>query len=290
MNYFELYPGDYLKDTGRLTLLDHGAYLRLMLEYYATEEPLPADHAELFVIVAAVSSAEKAAVRKVADRYFPVGADGLRRNARADAEIAKAQRRINTARQNGSKGGRKTEPSGNPAGSETGTQWDTQRDTQRDTRRGTQPGTHSGEALQTPHAIQPIGYSSHAECSDSARAGTDAGLACRLMREAGCLTTNPSHPKLAEVLSAGGTPQALADTVREGLARNPPVSEPFRWALSTLLGRLAESRTPGAPHAPRPQAGRVSLADQSAAAAAERRRAAGPALDVIDGTATRLAG
>jgi uncharacterized protein YdaU (DUF1376 family) len=137
MNYFELYPGDYLRDTTRLSLVEHGAYLRLLMAYYAEEQPLPADEAELFVIVSAVSAADKAAVRKVASRFFPVGDDGLRRNGRADEEIEKAQRRIAISRENGSKGGRKKNPTGNPTGNPA----------------GTQQGTRSGEALHTPHAI-----------------------------------------------------------------------------------------------------------------------------------------
>lgn len=105
MNYFELYPGDYLRDTTRLTLVEHGAYLRMLMAYYAEEKPLPSDDAELFVIVSAVTAADRAAVRKVADRFFPILADGLRHNLRSDEEIAKAQRRINAARANGKKGG-----------------------------------------------------------------------------------------------------------------------------------------------------------------------------------------
>lgn len=87
MNYFELYPGDYLRDTTRLTLVEHGAYLRLLMTYYAEEQPLPSDDAELFVIVSAVTPADKAAVRKVADRFFPIFPDGLRHSVRADKEI-----------------------------------------------------------------------------------------------------------------------------------------------------------------------------------------------------------
>jgi len=94
MNYFELYPGDYLRDTTRLTLVEHGAYLRLLMAYYAEEQPLPASHDELFVITGALKPADKDAVRKVADRFFPIGPDGQRHNSRADEEIAKAQGRM----------------------------------------------------------------------------------------------------------------------------------------------------------------------------------------------------
>lgn len=105
LNYFELYPGDYLRDTTRLTLVEHGAYLRLLMAYYAEEQPLPSDDTELFVIVCAITPVDKAAVKRVADRFFPILADGMRHNMRADAEIDKAQRRIATARENGRKGG-----------------------------------------------------------------------------------------------------------------------------------------------------------------------------------------
>lgn len=113
MNYFELYPGDYLRDTTRLAMIDHGAYLRLMLAYYGEETPLPGSYDDLYVIVCAVSSADKASVRKVADRFFPVGTDGLRHNQRADKEIEKARKRIANSQKNGSK----NRPSGIPSGS-----------------------------------------------------------------------------------------------------------------------------------------------------------------------------
>jgi uncharacterized protein YdaU (DUF1376 family) len=94
VNYFEFYPGDYLRDTTRLTLAEHGAYLRLMLAYYSDEQPLPAEKDELFRIVCAQNSAEKQAVLKVANLFFPVTRDGNRHNARADQEIAKCGTRM----------------------------------------------------------------------------------------------------------------------------------------------------------------------------------------------------
>ena len=148
MNYFELYPGDYLRDTTRLTLIEHGAYLRLLMTYYAEEQPLPADEGELFVIVSAITPADKAAVRKVADRFFPVGQDGVRRSGRVEEEIAKARKRIETAKANGSKnkpsGQPKKDQAANPAGMPAGDPSAKPGDTQ--------PPTQSGEALHAPHA------------------------------------------------------------------------------------------------------------------------------------------
>lgn len=274
MNYFELYPGDYLKATGRLTLVDHGAYLRLMLEYYATEQPLPEDLGELYVIAAAVSAADKAAVRKVADRFFPVGDDGLRHNGRADDEIAKAQKRIATARSNGAKGGRK-QPSNNPAGNPEGTQrvagWDAQQ------------GTHSGEALHTPHAISTPEGSKRAEDPQSARSPesptpldpTAAGRACLAMRRGGLMQTNPSHPQLLAAIAEGATDDALwEDTAREGAGHDPPKG--FAWVIATVRGRLADAANAprGTTHAAhrQPSPRRESLTARAARINAEHDR------------------
>lgn len=41
VNFAKLYIGDYLRDTGTLTLAQHGAYMLMLLEFYATERPLP---------------------------------------------------------------------------------------------------------------------------------------------------------------------------------------------------------------------------------------------------------
>lgn len=115
MNYVELYPGDYMRDTADLSLVEHGAYLLLLLHYYSTETAIPSDNPTLFRIARAMSDDEKAAVSKVAERFFPVmSSDGLRHNVRADEEIAKARARIDSARENGKRGGRPKKPDQNP--------------------------------------------------------------------------------------------------------------------------------------------------------------------------------
>lgn len=98
---------------------------------------------------------------------------------------------------------------------------------------------------------------------------TDAGRACRAMRDAGCPPNqlNPSHPDLVAAIREGCTDADFADTVREGIARSPPVARVFAWAIATARGRLEESRNrtthPGAaPHAARSEPRRVGLADR----------------------------
>ena len=99
---------------------------------------------------------------------------------------------------------------------------------------------------------------------------TDAGRACLLMRRAGCHSTNPSHPDLLAALKEGVTPETLGHTVAEGLARSPPITNPFAWAIRTARNRHAagaaptNTTNPGGPNA-NPQLG-------SAEHVAEQRR------------------
>jgi uncharacterized protein YdaU (DUF1376 family) len=106
MNYYKRYMGDYGRDTGTLALADHGAYALLMDHYYSTEEPLPADYETLYRICRAMKKEEQAAVRKVADKFFPVFKDGLRHNDRVDIELTKYHAKAEANRENGKGGGR----------------------------------------------------------------------------------------------------------------------------------------------------------------------------------------
>lgn len=117
MNFYKRYPADYGRKTARLTLAQHGAYTLLLDEVYSTEAPLPGPFDELYRICRAMSKPEQEAVRAVAEMFFPIGEDGLRRNQRATEEITEAAPAIEAARLNGKKGGRprketQKEPSG----------------------------------------------------------------------------------------------------------------------------------------------------------------------------------
>lgn len=116
MNYYRRYVGDYLKDTSRLSVTEHGAYGLLLDYYYSEERPLPKDREEIYTMIRAMRPADRAAVDKILERYFELREDGYH-NGRADEELAKAAPIIEAARKNGRKGGRRPNPSGNPVGS-----------------------------------------------------------------------------------------------------------------------------------------------------------------------------
>ena len=119
MNFYPRFIGDYQRDTSRLTMIDHGAYTLLLDDYYGTERPLPPDAPSLYHICRATTEAEREAVVRVADAFFPVASDGLRHHRRVDEEIVKAKKRIIAAKNNGKKRrGRQATgiPSGIPSG------------------------------------------------------------------------------------------------------------------------------------------------------------------------------
>jgi uncharacterized protein YdaU (DUF1376 family) len=104
MNFFKLYIGDYQRDTGTLSLAEHGAYVLMLQFYCATEKPLPFGK-NLYRLLRATSRDERAAIDRVVSLFWEETSDGLVNN-RASQEIERAanQRAINQA--TGKRGGR----------------------------------------------------------------------------------------------------------------------------------------------------------------------------------------
>jgi uncharacterized protein YdaU (DUF1376 family) len=253
VNYFELYPGDYLRDTTRLSLVEHGAYLRLLMAYYSEEEPLPNDFDELFTIAGAVKTADKMAVKKVADKFFPLRPDGLRHNARADEEIAKAGTRMDAKDDRKSSEAQRQQryrdrrrdmfealarvgvvPKFNISMDEL-TDLVTQNVTSQTVTNVTPSRPlHTATRPHTPDPIQELP-------TDNAGAQpeiTPATQACLLMKQAGCGgRVNPSHPDLLAAIAEGVTPETLANTAAEAIASSK--GEPFTWAIKTARNRHA---------------------------------------------------
>ena len=131
MNYYEHHLGDYARDAGHLSMIEDGAYRRLIDVYYARELPLPVDIKECQKLTRCTSAAERKAVEYVLAKFFRLADDGYHQK-RCDEEIGKAKARIEAARLNGKKGGRPKanpnpelthkEPSGFPSGSNQETQ------------------------------------------------------------------------------------------------------------------------------------------------------------------------
>lgn len=104
MNFIKLYIGDYQRDTGHLSLAEHGAYLTMLQHYYATERPLPTGKA-LYRLLRAETKAERDAVDRVVATYW-IEQDGGLINRRGADEIARADHQRAVNREVGRRGGR----------------------------------------------------------------------------------------------------------------------------------------------------------------------------------------
>lgn len=103
MNYYQHHIGDCAKEVGGMSALEVGIYALLRDWYYDAEQPIPA--ARVYRIARANSDVEKSAVDVVLSELFRLE-DDIWRKPDIDAQIEDANRRINTARANGAKGGR----------------------------------------------------------------------------------------------------------------------------------------------------------------------------------------
>lgn len=86
--WYAFYVGDYGRDTAHCSLIDDGAYRRLLDYYYATGRPLPRDIDQLFRICRAFTPAEQQAVHSVLKQFFVEDGD-VYRQGRVDRELAK---------------------------------------------------------------------------------------------------------------------------------------------------------------------------------------------------------
>lgn len=103
MNYYKRHLGDYAKDTGHLSMAEHGAYTLLLDWYYANERAITADKA--YRIAKASTIHERAAVDAVLADFF-VLEGGAWHNKRSDAELETMQRNVARSRSVGRLGGR----------------------------------------------------------------------------------------------------------------------------------------------------------------------------------------
>lgn len=107
MNFVKLYIGDYLRDTGTLTLAQHGAYTLMLLQHYATEKPLP-EGRDLYRLLRAETKAERDAIDWVAAKFW-TRTEGGWVNKRAGKEIEKAAHQRSVNQEVGKRGGRPKE-------------------------------------------------------------------------------------------------------------------------------------------------------------------------------------
>lgn len=89
MNYYRRHIGDYTKDAGHLSMIEDGAYTRLLDLYYTREQPL--SEPELYRLSRCVNAHERAVLKKVLAEFFTKDGSGLWRHKRCDEEIERTQ-------------------------------------------------------------------------------------------------------------------------------------------------------------------------------------------------------
>lgn len=104
MNFYKRHLGDYAKDAGHLTMLEHGAYTLLLDRYYTTEKPIPS-RTEAYRVCRARTAAERDAVDAVLAEFFKTDGEAFL-NGRAEEEIAKASHQRTVNQELGKRGGR----------------------------------------------------------------------------------------------------------------------------------------------------------------------------------------
>lgn len=97
MNYYEHHIGDYAKDAGHLSMLEDGAYRRLLDAYYGREKALPPTVKDCCKLARATTKPERDAVAYVLEEFFELRNDGYHQK-RADEEIARFQDKQDKAR------------------------------------------------------------------------------------------------------------------------------------------------------------------------------------------------
>jgi uncharacterized protein YdaU (DUF1376 family) len=247
LNFYKRHIGDYIKDAGHLTLLEHGIYSRLMDVYYTREEALPED--KIARLIGARSKDELQALQNVLGEFFTLE-DAKWFQGRCEREIEAASAKGEKNRENGKKGGRpkkeKTEietdqnPNGFTVENHVGSENNLSQTP--DTR-------HQTPDLKTENtASSPSGAGS---------ARPTAGEISKTFRAAGVMT-NPADPriiKLSEQQIPIETIKAACETAKEakpgetiGIGYVVAILE--RWAKEAAEIKVNGARAPGQPKAP----------------------------------------
>lgn len=98
--YMPLFVADYLADTMHLSTEEHGAYLLLIMHYWRTGKPLDGDPDRLAAI-ARLPNDRWQSVATVVQRLFNIRSDGTWTHDRIDAELQRADARIQAAKRAG---------------------------------------------------------------------------------------------------------------------------------------------------------------------------------------------
>jgi uncharacterized protein YdaU (DUF1376 family) len=246
MNYVEFHLGDYMRDTAHLSLVEDGAYRRLLDAYYTREKPLPVDLRDCCKLARAVSKAEREAVDYVLREFFHLKEDGYHQK-RADKEIVRFQDKKSKAKRSAETRwhGRKPPTEGDADDPPNGD--------------ANAMRTHSeGNALQSPvtnHQSPIEGIlcnreesRAHAVHADPFPDPTPAAAVCIALRRCGVSAVNPGNLRLQTLVKAGAQVDEFLAYVDKAKDAAPGREFPYllaaveaeRKRASSLEGQLGQ--------------------------------------------------
>lgn len=224
--WMPLWIGAYLADTMRLTTIQHGAYLLLLMAYWREELPLPDDDEELRAITK-TERAEWKKMRPVLAKFFVV-ANSVWWHKRVEEELAAAKVRASKA---SSKARAAADARWGNASKQSSSNAPSMQQALHKDVLDECPTSHT--ITNTSTGIQPlvakdgIGLNTHnAECDLS------PGIVCKAMKALGVGDVNPGHPDLLMLLEAGATTAEFEGAALTAVAKH----RGFAYALGVLKG------------------------------------------------------
>lgn len=248
MNFYKHHLGDYSRCTSHISMLEDGAYRRLLDVYYTREAPLPADIKAVCRLARAQTRQDREAVEIVLREFFDLRDDGWH-NARADEEIQAAQEKAERNREVGKKGGRppKTETQTVQKGNPEKTQMVKSGNPKETLASNHKPVTSNQDGVQPAStALTAVG----ARASPGDLSGE--------MRKAG-IQSNPSDPRIIALSERGVTRENIAaacneaKTAKPGERINPGyvIAIADRWAMEAERISSVGGQTPSARASPK---------------------------------------
>jgi uncharacterized protein YdaU (DUF1376 family) len=294
--WMPLYIGDYLADTSRLSTIQHGAYLLLLMDYWRNGPPLDDDD-ELASITKLPLSEWKKHATKI--RQFFDSIDGRLVQKRADAERDRAGLVSKKRSESGKAGAAKRWAKDGKRDGEAMANGMANAIANPPPERWQNDAPSQSQSEGKVEVLPPTLRAGGRETETEGHAPTPAGLVCRALRQAGVADTNPGHPRLLALLAAGAVEAEFVGFVPAAQAKGAG----FLWILGAVegerkraqqnAGQLHQGRMPEAPKpreatngAPDPvQTQRLLQAQRDVKASPEAVQAGLAALKAIRGAA-----
>ncbi|MBR7919023.1 YdaU family protein [Burkholderia vietnamiensis] len=232
--------GDYLNATLGLSMLEDGAYGRLLDWMYANEKPLPEDIREIYRIARASTSAEKKAIVSIVEKFFRLVPGCGYRNKRCDAVIerykSKQIKAEAAANARWGKSGRNADAYANALQTDMPESYDgnaNQNHNQNQKTTGSNSHTAASNVGGAASAgMRELGDSEKPD-APTAPAGTTAALLSLALRERGVQCT-PSHPDLVALVNQGVSLETAIAAADHARISKPDGQLPLRYVTRIL--------------------------------------------------------